>query len=125
MWIGNPPGTRYLRDPHENAAVVLADVEVEVLVLDADVATFRQLAAKSAVFGSELLEQVGQGVTELDHALRRNGDLRSGTTTSHRLGHLGVKLTTLRTKPFNSVFFAHFVHLKLASPQAAQLSLNS
>ena len=64
-----------LADPHVHPAVVLADVEIEVLVLDPAVSPLGQLALEAAVVGAELLGEVGQRVPELDHALGRDGDL--------------------------------------------------
>ena len=76
-----------LADPHVHPAVVLADVEIEVLVLDPAVSPLGQLALEAAVVGAELLGEVGQRVPELDHALGRDGNLRSGAAAGNCLGH--------------------------------------
>lgn len=95
----------YLTDAHVDAPIVLADVEVEVLVVDLHVTPLRQIALESnkrcpwfvqkgvavnlpAIVCAELLQQIGQCVPELDHSLRRNGDLRTWTAAGDRLRHL-------------------------------------
>ena len=64
--------------PHVDAAVVLADVKVKVLVLDPEVLALRQLPLEASVICAELVSEVSQRVPELDHALGRDGDLRPG-----------------------------------------------
>ena len=64
--------------PHVNAAVVLANVKVKVLVLDPEVLALGQLPLEAPVICPELVSEVSQRVPELDHALGRDGDLRPG-----------------------------------------------
>ena len=61
--------------PHVDAAVVLADVEVKVLVLDPEVLALGQLPLEAPVICPELLGEVSQRVPELNHALGRDGNL--------------------------------------------------
>ena len=61
--------------PHVDAAVVLADVKVKVLVLDPEVLALGQLPLEAPVVCPELFGQVSQRVPELNHALGWDGDL--------------------------------------------------
>lgn len=66
----------HLRYPHVDAAVVLADVEVEILVVDVHVPALGQVRLVRVLVGAELVQQVGECVPKLDHALRRYSHLK-------------------------------------------------
>jgi hypothetical protein len=77
-----------LGDSHVDAAVVLANVEIEIFIVDAHVTPIGQVALEAAIIGAELLEQIRERVAELDHTLGRYRDLRPWAATRYRLGDL-------------------------------------
>ena len=64
-----------LADPHVDPAVVLADVEIEILVLDPEVLTLGQLSFEAAVISAKLVHEISESVPELDHSLGWDGNL--------------------------------------------------
>merc|ERR1711902_264804 len=76
-----------LADSHVDAPVVLADIKIEVLILNPAVTAFWQLALEPTILSAELLDKVSQGVPELDHALGRNGYLGPWASPSNSLRH--------------------------------------
>lgn len=77
----------HLGDAHVDAAVVLSDVEVEVLVVDVHVPALGQVRFVGVLVGAELVQEVGQCVPEFYHSLSRDGDLRTGAAARYRLRH--------------------------------------
>lgn len=73
---GGPEVRLDLGYAHVDAPVVLADVEVEVLVVDVHVAPFGQVRLVSVLVGAELVQEVGQRVAEFNHSLSWNCNLK-------------------------------------------------
>lgn len=105
-----------LTDAHIHAAVVLADVEVKVLVVDVEVPALRQVGLVRVLVAAELVEQVREGVPELDHALRRYRDLRTGPAPRYRLrdAQEPAPRVLLQVQVVTSVVLHHHLALQLA-----------
>jgi hypothetical protein len=106
----------HLRDTHIDTAIVLAYVEIEILVVDVHVSALGQVRFVRVLVGAELVEEVGEGVAELDHSLRRDGHLRTGTPSGYRLGD--AEETTprvlLQVEVIASVVLDHHLAFKFA-----------
>lgn len=79
---------RYLRNSHVDSTVVLTDVEVEILIVNAHVATIGQVSLEAAVVGAELFQKVCERIAELNHTLGRYRYLRPRAASRYSLRHL-------------------------------------
>lgn len=62
---------------HVYTAIVLSYVEIEVFVVDVHVPALGQVRLVSVLVRTEFVEEVGEGVAELDHTLRGYGHLHN------------------------------------------------
>lgn len=83
---GGAEVTLHLAYFHVYTAVVLSDVEVEILVVDTQMSTFGELSFEAAIIGTEVIQEIGQCVPKLDHALSRQRDLTAGPPACYGLG---------------------------------------
>lgn len=117
-----------LADAHVDPAVVLSNVKVKVLVLRPHVPPLGQLPAPghsvgalqatqpAAVGRAKLLQQIRQRVPELDHALRRDGDLGPGAAARDGLGDAqeAAAHILLQVEVVPAVVLDHHLRLELA-----------
>lgn len=68
-----------LRYAHVDAAIVLSDVEVEVFVVNVHMSAFRQVGFVGVLVRTELVQEVGQSVTEFYHSLSWDCNLKNKT----------------------------------------------
>lgn len=88
----------YLRNSHVYSAVVLADVEVEILIVNAHVASIGQITFESTVIRAKFFEKICESIAKLYHALGWYRNLRSRATSRYGLRHLEISVYTIMNR---------------------------